>query len=413
MDEVGGALIAIALTLCAVFVPTAFISGISGQFFRQFAVTIAASTIVSAFVSLTLSPALCALLFKPHEETHASQVPLIARPIVGFFNLFNRTFNWLSEGYARMVGRLLRIGTLMLVVYAGLIALTGVQFSRAPTGFIPDQDLGYLISIYQLPPGASLARTDEVIKEATERLKKVPGVANEVAFAGLDGATLTQASNAGAIFVNMKPFAERDPLGLTAPVVLAKVNQALAGIQGAFIIAIPPPPVPGLGTAGGFKMMLEDQRNLGPHALQAAAWDVIGAAMKVPGMGQLFTPFTTGTPSIYADIDRERAEKLGVSPSAIFNTMQLYLGSAYINDFNYLGRTYEVLAQADGRYRNTTEDIAHLKTRNAAARWCRSRRWRRCGAPPIPIACRATTSTRRRKCRAARCPATRPPTAWR
>ncbi len=366
MDEVGGALIAIALTLCAVFVPTAFISGISGQFFRQFAVTIAASTIVSAFVSLTLSPALCALLFKPHEETHASQVPLIARPIVGFFNLFNRTFNWLSEGYARMVGRLLRIGTLMLVVYAGLIALTGVQFSRAPTGFIPDQDLGYLISIYQLPPGASLARTDEVIKEATERLKKVPGVANEVAFAGLDGATLTQASNAGAIFVNMKPFAERDPQGLTAPVVLAKVNQALAGIQGAFIIAIPPPPVPGLGTAGGFKMMLEDQRNLGPQALQTAAWDVIGAAMKVPGMAQLFTPFTTGTPSIYADIDRERAEKLGVSPSAIFNTMQLYLGSAYINDFNYLGRTYEVLAQADGRYRNTTEDIAHLKTRNAA-----------------------------------------------
>ncbi len=366
MDEVGGALIAIALTLCAVFVPSAFIAGISGQFFRQFAVTIAASTIVSAFVSLTLSPGLCALLFKPHEETHAADVPLIARPVVGFFNLFNRTFAWLSDGYGRMVGRLLRVGTLMLVVYAGLIALTGVQFFRAPTGFIPDQDLGYLISIYQLPPGASLSRTDEVIREATERLKKVPGVANEVAFAGFDGATFTQASNAGAIFVNLKPFDERDKQGLTAPVVLGKVNQALAGIQGAFIIAIPPPPVPGLGTAGGFKMMLEDQRNLGPHALQAAAWDLIGAAMKVPGMAQLFTPFTTGTPSIYADIDRERAEKLGVSPSAIFDTMQLYLGSAYINDFNYLGRTYEVLAQADGRYRNTIEDIAHLKTRNAA-----------------------------------------------
>jgi HAE1 family hydrophobic/amphiphilic exporter-1 len=366
MDEVGGALIAIALTLCAVFVPSAFISGISGQFFRQFAVTIAASTIVSAFVSLTLSPALCALLFKPHEETHVGRAPLIARPVVWFFDRFNRTFEWLSNGYGRMVGRLLRVGTLMLVVYAGLIALTGVQFVRAPTGFIPDQDLGYLISIYQLPPGASLQRTDEVIREATERLKKVPGVANEVAFAGFDGATFTQASNAGAIFVNLKSFEERDKQGLTAPVVLQKVNQALAGIQGAFIIAIPPPPVPGLGTAGGFKMMLEDQRNLGPHALQAAAWDLIGAAMQVPGMAQLFTPFTTGTPSIYADIDRERAEKLGVSPSAIFNAMQLYLGSAYINDFNYLGRTYEVLAQADGRFRNTTEDIAHLKTRNAA-----------------------------------------------
>ncbi|MCX8255573.1 multidrug efflux system protein [Beijerinckiaceae bacterium RH AL1] len=366
MDEVGGALIAIALTLCAVFVPSAFISGISGQFFRQFAVTIAASTIVSAFVSLTLSPALCALLFKPHEETHVGRAPLIARPVVWFFDRFNRTFEWLSNGYGRMVGRLLRVGTLMLVVYAGLIALTGVQFVRAPTGFIPDQDLGYLISIYQLPPGASLQRTDEVIREATERLKKVPGVANEVAFAGFDGATFTQASNAGAIFVNLKSFEERDKQGLTAPVVLQKVNQALAGIQGAFIIAIPPPPVPGLGTAGGFKMMLEDQRNLGPHALQAAAWDLIGAAMQVPGMAQLFTPFTTGTPSIYADIDRERAEKLGVSPSAIFNAMQLYLGSAYINDVNYLGRTYEVLAQADGRFRNTTEDIAHLKTRNAA-----------------------------------------------
>ena len=366
MDEVGGALIAIALTLCAVFVPSAFISGISGQFFRQFAVTIAASTIVSAFVSLTLSPALCALLFKPHEEEHAARAPLIARPFISFFALFNRSFAWLSEGYGRLVGRMVRIGAVMLIAYAGLIALTGLQFFRAPTGFIPDQDLGYLISIYQLPPGASLSRTDEVIREATERLKKVPGVANEVAFAGLDGATLTQASNAGAIFINMKPFEERDREGLTAPVVLQKVNQALAGIQGAFILAIPPPPVPGLGTAGGFKMMLEDQRNLGPHALQAAAWDIIGAASQVPGMGQLFTPFTTGTPSIYADIDRERAEKLGLQPSAIFNTMQLYLGSAYINDFNFLGRTYEVLAQADGRYRNNVEDVAHLKMRNAA-----------------------------------------------
>ena len=163
--------------------------------------------------------------------------------------------------------------------------------------------------------------------------------------------------------------------------------------------------MPGLGTAGGFKMMLEDQRNLGPHALQAAAWDLIGAASQVPGMGQLFTPFTTGTPSIYADIDRERAEKLGVTPSAVFEAMQVYLGSAYINDFNYLGRTYEVLAQADGRYRNNVEDIAHLKTRNAAGRWCRSAPWRSCGARRIPIACRATTSILPPRCRAARCPA--------
>ena len=364
MDEVGGALIAIALTLCAVFVPSAFISGISGQFFRQFAVTIAASTVVSAYVSLTLSPALCALLFKPHEDAHVAKAPLIARPILFFFNGFNKAFAWLSDGYGRFVGRLVRIAALMLVVYAGLIALTGFQFSRAPTGFIPDQDLGYLITVVQLPPGASLSRTDEVIREATERLKKVPGVANEVAFAGFDGATFTNASNAGAIFVNLKPFEERVKQGLSAPVILSKIYGALAGIQEAFIITIPPPPVPGLGTAGGFKMMLEDQKNLGPRALQAAAYDLIGEASKVPGMAQLFTPFTTGTPSIYADIDRERAEKLGITPQQVFDAMQVYLGSAYINDFNYLGRTYEVMAQADGRFRNTIEDISHLKTRN-------------------------------------------------
>ena len=366
MDEVGGALLAIALTLCAVFVPSAFISGISGQFFRQFAVTIAASTVVSCFVSLTLSPALCALLFKPHESNHGRKTPLIARPIAAFFGVFNACFGWLSERYSGLVGRLVRLSGIVLAVYAGLIVLTGLQFSRAPTGFIPDQDLGYLITVVALPPGASLARTDAVIRRASDELLKTPGVRHTVAFAGFDGATFTNASNAGAIFTPLDPFEERVGKGLTMPVILGEIRKNLAGIQDAFIITIPPPPVPGLGTAGGFKMMLEDQKNLGSHALEAAAYDLIGAASKVPGMVQLFTPFSTGTPSIYADIDRERAEKLGITPSAIFETMQLYLGSAYINDFNYLGRTYEVLAQADGRFRNTTEDISHLKTRNAA-----------------------------------------------
>ncbi len=371
MDEVGGALIAIALTLCAVFIPSAFISGISGQFFRQFAVTIAASTVVSAFVSLTLSPALCAVLFKAHEGPHAEgappkRVPLLARPVIGFFRLFNAGFTWASDAYGRMAATLVRLAVLTLVIYAGFIGLTGVQFARAPTGFIPDQDLGYLITVVTLPPGASLARTDAVIRRASDELLKVPGVAHTVAFAGFDGATFTNASNAGAIFNTLAPFEERSAKGLSVPVILGEMRKRLAGIQDAFIITIPPPPVPGLGTAGGFKMLLEDQNNLGPTALQAAAYDLIGQARQVPGMGQLFTPFSTGTPTIYADIDRQRAEMLGVTPDKVFEAMQVYLGSQYINDFNFLGRTYEVLAQADGRFRNTIEDVAHLKTRNAA-----------------------------------------------
>ena len=366
MDEVGGALIAIALTLCAVFVPSAFISGISGQFFRQFAVTIAASTIVSAFVSLTLSPALCALLFKPHEDHHARRAPLLTRPFLRFFDLFNAGFDWLSESYGHFTGRIVRLAGLSLAVYVGLIALTGVQFARAPTGFIPDQDLGYLITVVALPPGSSLERTDAVIRRTSDALLKVPGVAHAVAFAGFDGATFTNASNAGAIFTPLDSFEERAKKGQSVTAILADMRARLSTIQDAFIITVQPPPVPGLGTAGGFKMMLEDQNTLGSRALAGAAQNLIGAARQVPGMAQLFSPFSTGTPSIYADIDRVRAEKLGVSPDKVFEAMQVYLGSMYINDFNYLGRTYEVLAQADGRFRNTVEDVAHLKTRNAA-----------------------------------------------
>jgi len=366
MDEVGGALIAIALTLCAVFIPSAFISGISGQFFRQFAVTIAASTVISCFVSLTLSPALCALLFKPHSETHGQKTSFIARPFLAFFDGFNRLFNWLSDNFGHMTARLVRIAGLVLAVYAGLIGLTAYQFTRAPTGFIPDQDLGYLITVVVLPPGSSLQRTDDVIRRATGELMKTPGVKHAVAFAGFDGATFTNASNAGAIFTPLEPFEERVKNGQTVPFILGEIQKRLAGIQEAFIITIPPPPVSGIGTAGGFKMMLQDQKNVGSRALEAAAQELLGAANKTPGLVQLFTPFSTGTPSVYADIDRERAEKLGISPDRVFEAMQVYLGSAYINDFNYLGRTYQVTAQADGRFRNTIEDIAHLKTRNAA-----------------------------------------------
>jgi HAE1 family hydrophobic/amphiphilic exporter-1 len=368
MDEVGGALIAIALTLCAVFIPSAFISGISGQFFRQFAVTIAASTVISCLVSLTLSPSLCALLFQPHQEGHNEPVrrPLLVRPLFAFFAGFNRAFEWLSDRYGRVTGRFIRVSGLILVVYAGLIGLTGYQFGRAPTGFIPDQDLGYLITIVQLPPGASLERTDAVVREATDIILGTPGVEHAVPFSGFDGATFTNASNAGAIFSPLKPFEERHAKGQNAGTVLADMRQRLSVIQDAFVLTIPPPPVAGIGTAGGFKMMLQDRQGLGSAALEAAAQDLAGAANQIPGLVGVFSPFSTHTPSVFADIDREKAQKLGVTPEKVFEAMQVYLGSAYINDFNYLGRTYQVTAQADAKFRGDTSDIARLKTRNAS-----------------------------------------------
>ena len=367
MDEVGGALIAIALTLCAVFIPSAFISGISGQFFRQFAVTIAASTVISCFVSLTLSPALCAILFKPHG-VHAAGTrrSVLVRPVLAFFNGFNRGFEWLSDQFGMLTARLIRASGLMLMAYAVLIGLTGFQFSRAPIGFIPELDQGYLITVLQLPPGASLARTDAVVRQATKIILATPGIEHAVPFAGFDGATFTNAPNAGAIFSPMKPFEEREAQGLTANAILASLRQRLSVIEDAFVITIAPPPVAGIGNAGGFKMMLQDEAGLGPVALQAAAQQLAAKANGTPGLVGVFSPFSAGTPTVYADIDRVKAEKLGVAPEKVFEALQVYLGSAYINDFNYLGRTYQVVAQADGRFRTTTEDIARLKTRNAS-----------------------------------------------
>src|SRR5579875_2652941 len=330
MDEVGGALVAIALVLAAVFIPAAFIPGISGQFFRQFAVTIAAATAISCFVSLTLSPALCAVLFKP--EGHAAPkgaTALLARPLKAFFGGFNAGFDWLSHAYAGLTGRLVRIAVLVLVVYAGLIALTGWQFSRAPTGFIPQQDQGYLITVIQLPPGSSLARTDAVVRRATKIILGTPGVVHAVPFAGFDGATFTNASNSGAIFATLAPFAERAKKGLSADRVLGELRQRLGVIQEAFIITIPPPPVRGIGNAGGFKMMVQDKRGRGLAALEAATQDLVPAAQ-------------------------------------VFQTLEVYLGSAFVNDFNYLGRTYEVIAQADAPFRRNIRDIANLKTRNTS-----------------------------------------------
>src|SRR5882672_4171966 len=366
MDEVGGALISIALTLCAVFVPSAFLSGISGLFFRQFAVTIAVSTLISCFVSLTLSPALCAVLFKAHEPGHKAQGPWIARLVRAGFARFNIGFEWLSTSYGRLTRRLVQITGVVLLVYAALIGVAGFQFARAPTGFIPEQDQGYLITVLQLPPGATLDRTEAVVKKAVEIIMTTTGIEHVAPFAGLDATTFTVASNAGTIFSGLPSLYSHQIDGVTATTVLEDLRKRLSVIQDAYVLTIPPPPVQGLGTAGGFKLMLQDRAGLGSDALARAPQALVGAANKDPSFAGVFTLFGTGAPSIYADIDRERAEKVGLTPTDVFSTLQVYLGSQYVNDFNYLGRTYQVIAQADGSFRRDPQDIARLKARNTS-----------------------------------------------
>ncbi|HUU34877.1 MAG TPA: efflux RND transporter permease subunit, partial [Vicinamibacterales bacterium] len=365
MEEVGGALVAIALVLSAVFIPSAFLTGITGQFFRQFAVTIATATAISLLVSLTLSPALCALLFKPHEPTPEKQ-NIFARPIRAFFNGFNRAFEWVSSRYGALTGRLVRVSVLMLLVYAGLIALTAYQFVKAPTGFIPAQDQGYLINIIQLPPGASLARTDEVARKVTQIVLKTPGIAHAVPIVGLDGATFTTAPNAAVVFTPLVDFKERAEKGQSAQSLIVALNTQFAAIQEAFVVSVSPPPVRGIGTTGGFKMEVQDTHGGEPAQLEAVATSIVGGAAQTPGLANVFTTFNTRTPKVYADIDRVRAEMLGVNTDDVFQTLEVYLGSQYVNDFNFLGRTYRVTAQADGNFRQDLHAIGQLKTRNAA-----------------------------------------------
>ncbi|PWT86917.1 MAG: hydrophobe/amphiphile efflux-1 family RND transporter, partial [Proteobacteria bacterium] len=366
MDEVGGALIAIALTLCAVFVPSAFLSGIAGEFFRQFAVTIAASTVISCFVSLTLSPALCAVLFKPHDPAQAKATGTVSRLIGGGFGAFNRGFEWLSNAYGRLTGRLVRVIGVMLAVYVLLIGVAGFQFGRAPTGFIPEQDQGYLITVVQLPAGATLDRTEAVVKRAIDIILGTPGIEHVAPFAGLDATTFTVSSNSGTIFSGLPSLYNHSLKGVTAETVLTDLRRRLSVIRDAYVLTIPPPPVQGIGNAGGFKMMLQDRTGLGSDALARAAQALVAAANKDPDFAGVFTLFSTRSPSIYADIDREKAEKVGLTPSDVFSTLQVYLGSQYVNDFNYLGRTYEVIAQADGSFRRDAGDIGRLKARNTA-----------------------------------------------
>lgn len=366
MDEVGSALVAMSLVLVAVFVPTAFIEGISGQFYRQFAVTIATATMFSLVVSLTLSPALCALFLNKSDKPR-SENPIVSAvmwPFRKFADGFNWAFSRMGNAYAGYTRRAVRMTLIVMIVYAGLIGLTVQQFRDAPTGFIPDQDQGYLITVIQLPAGSSLARTDAVVKRAVNQILEHPEVEHAVGFAGFDGATFTNAPNTGAIFFTMKDFQGRAARGATAQKILGEVQGSLFQIQEAFIFIVAPPPVRGIGNSGGWKLYVQDRRGRGIGALEAATNELIQAANQDPNLTRVFTLFNTATPKIYADIDRTRAEILDVPADRVLEALEVFIGSVYINDFNFLGRTYRVTAQADGPYRDDPGDIAKLRARS-------------------------------------------------
>jgi hydrophobe/amphiphile efflux-1 (HAE1) family protein len=367
MDEVGGALIAIALVLCGVFIPTAFINGLQGTFYKQFAITIAASTMISAFVSLTLSPALAVVLLKPHHDGPIKgRMSYVTAPMDWLFTKFNRGIEALSGGYGWLTKRLLRVAFVVLVVYAGLIGLAYRQLATTPVGLIPQLDRGYLIVAFQLPPGASLDRTDEVIREGAVEILKHPAAQDATVFVGFDGATYTNAPNTGAIFVSLKSFEDRNVQGFSAAKVASDLRHQLSRIQEAFVIVVQPPSVPGIGTGGGLKGYVQNRAGRPFVELEAAAWMMAGSAAKSPGFAQAFTLFNSRTPQIYADIDRTKSELLGVPVSRVFETLSTYMGSTFVNDFNILGRTYRVTAQADNAYRLNVQNVANLKTRNAA-----------------------------------------------
>jgi hydrophobe/amphiphile efflux-1 (HAE1) family protein len=365
MDEVGGALVSIALVLCAVFVPTTFITGISGQFYRQFALTITSATIISLIVSLTLSPAMCALLLKPHDPTHRDA--WWEKPIHGFFKMFNWGFGRIARGYGWLAGKVVRFVVIMLVLYVGILALGMNEFRKTPQGFIPQIDRGILIVAAQLPSGASLARTDAVMRRAADIVLATPGVAHAINIVGFSGASFSNAPNAGAMFVVMEPFDKRagDPTK-TAAAVQGQLFGKLAAIQEAFMVVVLPPPVSGIGNAGGFRMMIEDRSGAGPQALQGAVLAMMGKAATTPGLQQVFSLFETATPQLYLDIDRTKAQLLGVNIADVFSALQVYIGSSYVNDFNLLGRTFRVQAQAQAQDRLEPKDVLALRVRNSS-----------------------------------------------
>jgi hydrophobe/amphiphile efflux-1 (HAE1) family protein/NodT family efflux transporter outer membrane factor (OMF) lipoprotein len=366
MSEVTSPIIATALVLCAVFVPTAFISGLTGQFYKQFAITIAISTVISAINSLTLSPALCAVLLKEHGAKKDWFAQLMDRGLGWFFRPFNRLFAWSGNKYSSGVASVLRKSIAALLVYVGLVVLTGWSFNKMPTGFVPTQDKQYLVAFAQLPDGASLDRTEAVIRHMSDIGLKQAGVANAVAFPGLSISGFSVAPNAGIVFFTLKPFEERTASAESGPAIAAALNKQFSSIQDAYILAVPPPPVQGLGTIGGFKFYVEDRADLGYDALYQNVQAIIGKSYQTPGLASVFSTFTVNVPQLDADIDRVKAKQQGVPLQNLFETMQINLGSLYVNDFNRFGRTYQVIAQADAQFRDRPEDITRLKTRNAA-----------------------------------------------
>jgi hydrophobe/amphiphile efflux-1 (HAE1) family protein/NodT family efflux transporter outer membrane factor (OMF) lipoprotein len=364
MNEVTGPIVATALVLCAVFVPTAFITGLTGQFYKQFALTIAISTVISAFNSLTLSPALCAVLLKDHKAPKDWLSRAMEKGFGWFFNPFNRVFAWAGERYSTGVASVLRKSAIALIVYGGLVFLTGWSFDKIPTGFVPTQDKQYLVAFAQLPDGSSLDRTEAVIRRMSDIGLKQPGVEAAVAFPGLSISGFSVAPNQGIVFFTLKPFEERTTANLSGPAIAGALNQKLSVIQDAFVLAVPPPAVMGLGTIGGFKLYVEDRADLGYDALYQNLQGVIGKSYSTPGLAGTFSGFTVNVPQLDADIDRLKAKTQGVPLQNLFETMQIYLGSLYVNDFNRFGRTYEVIAQADSQFRAHPEDITRLKTRN-------------------------------------------------
>ncbi|MDN7855515.1 multidrug efflux RND transporter permease subunit [Burkholderia cepacia] len=373
MKEVGGALFAITLVLCAVFVPTSFIPGISGQFFRQFGVTIAVSTAISFFTSVTLAPALSAMMLKAHTGDHDVLAPAsrMAAPFAPamrvarrFSNAFNRVFQRLSDAYGRLVRKIVRIIPAMGVLYVVLIAATGYLLVSSPKGFIPAQDRGYLVVLVRMPDGATLERTSAVARKIEDIALSVPGVARVPVFSGVNAATGTNSANSAGLFPVFEPWPERKARGLTIDTIAAEMRKRLAAVTEASIVVAMPPPVQGLGSTGGFAMRLEDRNGLGTAALAKATQDLVAAANRTPGMVGVYTPYSATSPQVHVELDREKAEMLGVPSQAINDAVETYFGSTYINDFNIVGRTYRVTAQADLPFRVGASDLARLKVRN-------------------------------------------------
>jgi hydrophobe/amphiphile efflux-1 (HAE1) family protein len=368
MHEVSGPIIAIGLVLCAVFVPLAFVSGLEGQFYRQFAVTIAISTVISAFNSLTLSPAMAAILLRGHDEPKDALTRGMDKVFGGFFRWFNRVFKRGSEGYSGSVTAIVvKRKSLAIVVYAVLVAAAVLLFMRVPPGFVPQQDKQYLVGIAQLPDGATLQRTTEVVRRLSDVALSVPGVKNSVAFPGLSINGFSAAPNAGIVFFGLSDFKDRTDRSQSADAIVAQVNQKLGGIEDAFIFVLSPPPVSGLGNASGFKLQLQDRSGQGEAALYGVVQQLMGRVYGNPagGITQFFSNYQINVPQLFANVDRTKAKQMGVNLTDVYDTMQTYLGSLYVNDFNRFGKTYQVIVQADAGYRARAEDIGNLKVRNS------------------------------------------------